>query len=1062
MNARLTCPKCGNLLPADAPRGICPDCLLGLLATDPTTDELFRARTQNTETTERRDAGKRFGDYELLEEIDRGGMGVVYKARQLSLNRIVAVKLILAGQFAGKQVAQRFRGEAAAAAVLQHPNIVAVHDIGVQDGQHFFSMDYVQGQNLAQLVGNRPLAPAKAAHYVKLIAEAIHYAHGQGILHRDLKPSNVLIDAVTDQPRMTDFGIAKRLANSELGTQNSELTLTGHVLGSPNFMPPEQAGGGRGKVGRQSDVYALGGILYHLLTARAPFQADSLEAIVTQVLHSQPVAPLLLNPSVPLDLETVCLKCLEKEPSRRYPTAEALADELGRFLRGEPTLARPLGPLAQLGRWIRRKPALAALAGASILGLAAFAISLVWADYRVNQREEIVRRNAYVADMRLAGQAIEAKNLGHATQLLETWRPAAQRDIPDEESESDLRGFEWFYFNRQCRSDELFTLGSLSNAVLSIATSPDGRFIAAGSETGEVKLWDISRRDESSSLLARDHESQSNSQLTNTVRLVGAIHHEQRVDALAFSADGRLLATGSMDKSARLWEVASLREAGPILWHRARVIALAFTSDNTRLHSVSLNEWKVWAVPEGREIAVQSLSAWQRAAIAPDLRTVAIGQPDGNVTLWEPISPQTSFQLRGHTAYVLPVTFSLHGARVASASFDGVARVWDVATRREVAALRGHQGGIGACAFSPDSQIVATAGYDQTLKLWDATTGGELASLQGHHSALWAVSFAPHGWLITGDKGGILKVWRSQPKPRERDSFELPGSGGIVLAPDDKAVSYASRSGVPARVELWGGGLLQDKPHLITAEEGVPVRADFSSANDAAAVIVSGNAVRLYALDDGREVGRFTISGVSKDLITKVAFSPRRRLAACVCWDGVWIREIQIDREVAFIPPSRIGWDNATFSSDGGLLAIMRGSGPIVLWDVNLRQELGILHGHRLLVTSVVFSRDGRRLASSGEDGTVRLWDLDTLREIAVLRSGADAFWSAAFSPDEHRIAAGTGDGRVVLFDLRTHQEVATLTGHHQPFVGPLAFSHDGKTLVSATEAEVRVWRTAP
>lgn len=268
----------------------------------------------------------------MLEEIARGGMGIVYRARQVNLNRIVAVKMILAGQFAGKQFVQRFRGEAAAAAVLQHPNIVAVHDVGVQDGQHYFSMDFVNGQNLATFVGQRPLTPRKAAHYVKLIAEAVHYAHEQGILHRDLKPSNVLIDA-NDQPRITDFGLARRLDGE------SSLTMTGQVLGSPNFMPPEQCGRGssrrdearsaksevrnpkseisqslvtpaaaRGEVGRQSDVYGLGGILYFLLTARAPFQAESLEAIVTQVLNTEPISPRLLNPAVPHDLETVCLK----------------------------------------------------------------------------------------------------------------------------------------------------------------------------------------------------------------------------------------------------------------------------------------------------------------------------------------------------------------------------------------------------------------------------------------------------------------------------------------------------------------------------------------------------------------------------------------------------------------------------------------------------------------------------------------------------------------------------------------------------------------------------------
>jgi len=255
-------------------------------------------------------------------------MGVVYRARQTSLERIVALKMILAGPFASKQIIQRFRGEVTAAALLQHPNIVAIHDVGIHDGQHFFSMDYVEGQNLSQIVGNRPLPPAKAARYIKLIAEAIHYAHQQGVLHRDLKPSNVLIDS-NDQPRITDFGLAKRLDG------DSSLTMTGQMLGSPNFMPPEQASSERGKVGRPSDVYGLGAILYHLLTARPPFQAESFESVINQVLNSEPVSPRLLNSSVPPDLETICVKCLQKEPSRRYQSAQELADELNLFLHHE-------------------------------------------------------------------------------------------------------------------------------------------------------------------------------------------------------------------------------------------------------------------------------------------------------------------------------------------------------------------------------------------------------------------------------------------------------------------------------------------------------------------------------------------------------------------------------------------------------------------------------------------------------------------------------------------------------------------------------------------------------
>jgi len=306
MNEPGHCAQCGASVPADIAGGICPQCeLRGALnlSTEPTqiaSGPLAQADESSSLATvtdpERGEvpgvfSRRRFGDYELLEEIAQGGMGIVYKARQMSLNRMVAVKMILAGQFATTQIAQRFRGEAAAVGTLQHPNIVAIHEIGMHEGRHFFSMDYVAGQNLAQLVGIRPLPPPKAARYVKVIAEAIHYAHQQGILHRDLKPSNVLIDAATDQPRVTDFGLAKRL-DSE-----SSITVTGQVLGSPNFMPPEQAGGNRGKVGRHSDVYGLGAILFYTLTARAPFQGTTLETTATNTTN---LTIALLMFSIPL------------------------------------------------------------------------------------------------------------------------------------------------------------------------------------------------------------------------------------------------------------------------------------------------------------------------------------------------------------------------------------------------------------------------------------------------------------------------------------------------------------------------------------------------------------------------------------------------------------------------------------------------------------------------------------------------------------------------------------------------------------------------------------------
>ncbi|MBI2946626.1 MAG: serine/threonine protein kinase, partial [Verrucomicrobia bacterium] len=339
-----SCPRCGAALPKDAPEENCPACLMRLAVAE------NLAKSGVTLTSEPSDASRStlhspppspsafaqspfvlrsLGDYELLEEIARGGMGIVYKARQKSLNRIVALKLLLFGELSNEAFIQRFRVEAQAAASLKHPNIVAVYEIDQEAGQHYFSMEYVEGQNLAQLVRDKPLPAKKAAAYVKTIAEAIDSAHEKGILHRDLKPSNVLIDA-EDRVRVTDFGLAKRMPESRvegrasrasdtsgaMGARPStldprlDLTVTGQVLGTPNYLSPEQALA-RKEIGAATDVYALGGILYYLLTARPPFQAETLAEMLQQVVNAEPVSPRLLNASVPVDLETICLKCLE-------------------------------------------------------------------------------------------------------------------------------------------------------------------------------------------------------------------------------------------------------------------------------------------------------------------------------------------------------------------------------------------------------------------------------------------------------------------------------------------------------------------------------------------------------------------------------------------------------------------------------------------------------------------------------------------------------------------------------------------------------------------------------
>lgn len=371
----------------------------------------------------------RLGDYELLSELGRGGMGVVYRARQVSLNRLVALKTVLGVSGAGSQEVLRFRNEAESAANLRHPGIVGVYEVGEAGGRHYYSMEYIEGQDLSCLIRRNSLSGERAAAYLRQLAEAVEYAHEHGVLHRDLKPQNVLVDA-EGRLRITDFGLAKRVQ------ADSQLTGDFSVMGTPSYMPPEQAQAGRGPAGPWSDIYSLGAVLYELLTARPPFRADNPLETMRQLLEDDPIAPRLLNPRIALDLETICLKCLEKDPARRYASARLLSDELGRFLEGRPILARPLGRVQRVWRLCRRHPR------ESILSLLVFSAIVVgglgvgWQWLRAESNLQRATRNFELLD-RAADEMLV---------VVEEWvtRTPPRTEAQQQRLSSSLRLFEAF------------------------------------------------------------------------------------------------------------------------------------------------------------------------------------------------------------------------------------------------------------------------------------------------------------------------------------------------------------------------------------------------------------------------------------------------------------------------------------------------------------------------------------------------------------------------------------------------------------------------------------------
>ena len=392
-----TCPRCGAKLSGDGPEGNCPACLLALAITPPAHDAAHSSsESRAPQPRSRPQTVRYFGDYELLEEIAHGGMGVVYRARQVSLNRLVALKMIAAGQLATTAAVQRFHTEAEAAAQLDHPNIVPIYEIGEYEGQHYYSMKLIEGGNLAErgargegrgANGTGLLDPRASALTLSKVARAVHYAHQRGILHRDLKPRNILLDE-EGEPYVSDFGLAKLLED------DTSLTRSLAVMGTPSYMSPEQAMGGAKRLTTAADIYSLGAIFYELLTGQPPFQGDTSIETLRQVCEHEPTRPRELNSEVDRDLETICLKCLNKDPQKRYAAAEMLAQDLDRWRSGEPILARPVGAGEKVWRWCRRRPVVAGLLLAVLIALVGGLVVANW----FYLREKAARLRAVTAE----------------------------------------------------------------------------------------------------------------------------------------------------------------------------------------------------------------------------------------------------------------------------------------------------------------------------------------------------------------------------------------------------------------------------------------------------------------------------------------------------------------------------------------------------------------------------------------------------------------------------------------------------------------------------------------
>ena len=652
------CRQCGAPLGDRALVGFCPRCMLAAgvperlaepSAAEPPSSESFIPIGQNRLGT--------FGDYDLLEEIAHGGMGVVYKARQISLNRVVAVKMLLLGPLASQETIERFHREAQAAASLKHANIVTIYEVGEVQVQPFFAMDYIEGQDLARLVRHGPLPARQAAQYVCGIADAVHYAHQHGILHRDLKPANVLID-LDDQVRITDFGLAKRIE------EESTLTLTGQALGSPNYLSPEQAAGRHHTVGPPSDVYAIGAILYELSTGRPPFLAQSIQETLLQIRDHEPVSPRLLNHTTPKDLETICRKCLEKEPRNRYSTASELAEELRRFLAGKPIHARPLSPVAVAWRWCRRRPAIAALGSALLLSLLGVAVVSAVAAVRIAKSREAEQREGYYNRIALASSLI-AK--GDSQRAKETLVECPER----------YRHWEWGHLLLRCHQEILSIAGhtdvkmdlnlefrTVVHHIQDIQFSARGTHLATLGRDGSVKVWNPA---DGQRLFA-----------------VGGTNHP--ATAIAFSPAKEQLAIAFADRTLELWDTSTWKRESSVRLEGESALQFSWSPDGSRLAAISPQAFTVVQAPScalsSRRQTSQEISS---AVFTADGKRLVV-QTGAEARLYDPNGREELGIVRAPAQPGVSLFVDPLGQRWVTIDSDGVVTLWQDAER----ALRLH------------------------------------------------------------------------------------------------------------------------------------------------------------------------------------------------------------------------------------------------------------------------------------------------------------------------------------------------------------------------------------
>lgn len=1036
--------------------------------------------------------------YEVLGELGRGGMGVVYKAREKALNRLVALKVILDGDHAGPEELERFSQEAKAAAQLQHPHVVRVYQVGKQDGRPYLSMEYVEGGSLAQKLQGKPLPPRQAAELVETLARAIQFTHDQKVVHRDLKPANVLLapgngpgaiqlgstngEAESFEPKITDFGLGKCL------DRNLGLTSTGKLLGTPPYMAPEQARGESGADWYLVDVYALGATLYELLTGRPPFQSATLLETLEQVTSDQePVPPRRLQPKVPRDLETICLKCLRKEPAKRYASAEALAEDLRRFLEGRPIQARRVGPVRHAWRWCKRKPAVAGLLTALVLVFLVGFMGVVWQWRRAEASAGRERCRAREVDAARNLEAIQRRfslpQPGWTWAALDLLADAAKREAPA----PDVLDLRKLSVSCMARVD-LRRIGEVakdSNAFC-LAFSPDGNFLAIGEYKGlfscSIFLIDANQKQ-----LLRSFPVPTGVRIRDT-----------GVRALVFSPDSRKLVAGMRNGYLHLLDTSPSGNVEPISWqaHDEEVTGLAFRPDGRTVISCSRDKFvKAWDITNQptEPVAFRLLETIvQDIALSPDGSRLVCGTIAG-LHFLDPITLKVlAPQLRDNHRVVC---YSPKSGIIAAAFREG-----DIVLLREHAGevevsrtLRdpeldvAHSIEISHLEFSPDGSLLVSGSTDQTVKFWEVATGRLLVTIPAGGAANVYPAFHPSGsyLAVTGNRETVLWEVGGLKEQTTVGHHSYPVEG-IAFTPDGMTLGCIARDyrghhhEYRGEASLWDAesGVLRDRHafsglHTNLVGSGLASLA-FHPDGKTLAFGAGDSEVHLWDLVEKKP--KVTVKGLTSCL----SFAADGRRLWGVFTPGMIDRPPQslldADQLVALEWPGLSvspQWDNRRaklFQGSSGLTSVSVGRKWMLVGSRDGTARLFRAQAARSPekqwpraegpVQCVAISQDESLGAWGSQNGDVQVVELPGGEPLVLPKAHPDEVSALAFHPTGQILATGGRDRVIRLWrrEGQTFKEFVTLPAGSA--VTSLCFSPDGKNLAVVIQGEraVRVW----